>query len=177
MQKLRQKLKQPAGFTLIEMLVCVAVLLLTTQLILLAVQLSVKYYTQSAKEADSQLLCTSLATAVKQELQYAMEIEPAEDGQTFTYYSRAYAHGAGCTLTSAQKQLVVEKAVENAPAVQYPLVGAQMYSNGMGAELSCRWEDAEGRFSVTVRVLSEEGQELTARDFYVYPLCKTVKKS
>ncbi|NLB08173.1 MAG: hypothetical protein GX832_00600 [Clostridiales bacterium] len=63
------------GVTLIELLVTVVLLILVTGIISLAIDLGVRSFNKSNREAEGQILCATLVTAVKNELRYAKNIE------------------------------------------------------------------------------------------------------
>ena len=159
------------GFTLVELLVTIVVMLLVTEIISLCIQLSTKYYTQSVRNSESQTICGALAAAVQEELQYATKVQPqigsSVDGEGFypdyTYYSRARQHGSGCVLVCSDGKLYVRKGTSD-----YALVGSETYTYGMKADMTCRWNQ-DGFFSVSLRVMDGD-KELAAQTFKVYPL-------
>lgn len=164
MKKIIRKLKNNRGFTLFEMLACVVVMLLVTAIITLTIQMGVKHFTRSVQDSESQVLCGALTAAVKEELEYATNVQTSASG--YTYYSRARAHGSGCTLEpNTEGQLSVKKGSQ-----YYPLVGSESYSYDMTADAVIDWDAANHRFSVSLSVKDADGNDLTTESFYVHPL-------
>lgn len=164
MKKIIKKLKNNRGFSLMEMLACIVVMLLVTGIISLTIQMGVKYFTKSVRDSESQVLCGALTTAVKEELEYATNVQATASG--YTYYSRARAHGSGCTIEpNADGQLSVKKG-----SVYYPLVGSESYSYNMTATGIINWDSVNRVFSVTLNILDGDGNDLTNETFSVYPL-------
>lgn len=173
MKKIRNKLKSRKGFTLVELLVTIVVMLLVTEIISMTIQLSVKYYTQSVRSSESQTICGALAVAVQEELQYATKVQAlplgsSPDGEgyytAYTYYSRAREHGSSCELVCKDDgKLYVRKGGKD-----YALVGSETYTYGMKAEMDCRWNQ-DGYFSIDLKVKDGE-KEMASQSFDVYPL-------
>lgn len=164
MKKIIRKLKNNRGFSLMEMLACIVVMLLVTGIITLTIQMGVKYFTVSVRDSESQVLCGALTTAVKEELAYATNVQPSATG--YTYYSRSRAHGSGCTIeANADGQLSVKKGTQ-----YYPLVGSESYSYDMTADANISWDAVNKVFSVTLTVKDGDGNDLTEASFSVFPL-------
>ena len=169
--KSMKKVYNQKGVTLIEMLVTVIVMLLVSEIILLCIQLSTKYYKESVKSSESQTICGSLSLAIQEELQYATKIQPTangaldEDGnyQGFTYYSRARQHGSNCSLVCDDGKIYVRKSGND-----YALLGAKTNSYDLQADMKCRWNPG-GFFSVDLKIMDGE-KELAGETFFVYPL-------
>lgn len=171
MKKILKKRNNRKGFTLVELLVTIVVMLLVTEIISLTIQLSTKYYTQSVRNSESQTICGALAAAVQEELQYATKVQPQTGGTVdaggyypgYTYYSRARQHGSGCVLVCKDGKLYVRKGAND-----YALVGSETYTYDMTADMTCRWNE-NGYFSVSLKVMDGD-KEMAAEDFDVYPL-------
>ena len=169
--KLRKKLRSKKGFTLVELLVTVIVMLLVTEIISLTIQLSVKYYTKSVRASESQVVCSALATAVQEELQYATKISSNTSG--YTYYSRARQHGSGCTIVTDGGKVYIKKGSD-----LYGIVGSKTYTYDLAAALTTSWDDTDKFFDVTIQVGPDADHDgtlesvLATQEFTVYPLNK-----
>lgn len=171
MRKILKKTNSQRGFTLLEMLVTVVVMLMVTAIIILCVQLSTKYYRQSVKQSESYTICGELAAAIQEELQYATKIQPADassydvDGYYtgFHYYSRARQHGSNSTIVCDGGKIYVQKGGNN-----YGIVGSETYTYDLKADLRCRWHP-NGFFQVELKLMSDE-TVMAEETFRVYPL-------
>ena len=77
---MKKKLKSSAGFSLVEMLCAVAVLMLLCVMLNSGLSVAMKTYFDLTAEAETQLLLNSLTNAIAGELRYAHEAGGAEDG-------------------------------------------------------------------------------------------------
>lgn len=80
---MRKKLKDSGGFTLVEMLCAVAILVLLTLMLNTGMQMAMHSYRSITAESETQLLLNSLVDAVANELRCAHEV--TADGGGFTY--------------------------------------------------------------------------------------------
>lgn len=78
---MRKKLKSSAGFSLVEMLCAVAVLMLLCMMVNTGLSAAMKTYFDLTAEAETQLLLNSLTNAIAGELRYAHEAGGGEDGE------------------------------------------------------------------------------------------------
>lgn len=87
MNKLVRKLKQNNGFTLSELLIATLILLLTSAMLVVCIQLGLKQLYKQTQDSEAQMLCTMLSTAIQDELTYASEIETGTTtaGNTITF--------------------------------------------------------------------------------------------
>ena len=173
MRKILKNTNSQKGFTLLEMLVTVVVMLMVTAIIILCVQLSTKYYKQSVKQSESYTICSELAAAIQEELQYATKIQPVDTSALdaegyytgFTYYSRARQHGSNSSIVCDEGKIYVRKGGND-----YGIVGSETYTYDMKADLRCRWHP-NGFFQVELKMMSGE-TVMAEESFRVNPLNK-----
>lgn len=96
---MRKKLKDSGGFTLVEMLCAVAILVLLTLMLNTGMQMAMHSYRAVTAESETQLLLNSLVDAVANELRCAHEVTADEAGG-FTY-------NGGRSLTVSEGRVVV----------------------------------------------------------------------
>lgn len=78
---MKEKLNSSAGFSLVEMLCAVAVLMLLCMMVNTGLSVAMKTYFNLTAEAETQLLLNSLTNAIAGELRYAHEAGGEEDGE------------------------------------------------------------------------------------------------
>ena len=75
------RLRNKKGMSIVELLSAIAVMLLVTVVLVTGVRLGVKAYTKSVSMSEAQILCTTLTTAVNDELRYAGTVHIDESGR------------------------------------------------------------------------------------------------
>lgn len=73
--RLKKKLQSRGGFTLVEMLAAVLILVLLVLILNTGLDLAVKSYRTMTAESETELLMSSLSDAIYDELRYAREID------------------------------------------------------------------------------------------------------
>lgn len=89
-----KKLKTEKGFTLTEMLIAVAILSLLSALLVTGTRLAVKSYAEVTDESNAQVLLSTCATMLRNELSNARDVELSEDGVL------SYKKGESSTITT-----------------------------------------------------------------------------
>lgn len=104
------KKRAKAGFTLVEMLCSVILVILVSIGLANGVQLAVENYTRSIIHSESQVLCETLTTAVSDKLRNCKEISP--DAKPIQFFSEGVGKNssfatdeAGHVLLGNQAQL------------------------------------------------------------------------
>ena len=87
MNKVAKKLKQNNGFTLSELLIATLILLLVSGMLVTCIHLGLKQLYKQTQESEAQILCTTLSTAIQDELSYAgnVETETTSDGEFVSF--------------------------------------------------------------------------------------------
>ena len=161
----RKKLRSRGGFTLTEMLCALIVCLLVCAVITTTLQLSSKFLLSGSRDSEAQILCATLATAVKDELRYAEDVVSDASGQVISFFS--HHHGEGYRFQSdAAGHLVLVK-INGLAEESHPLVGESAYVLDLKAEIEVLHSDM---FQVSLRVLDPDGNALAQQDFAVAPL-------
>ena len=84
---MREKLNSCAGFSLVEMLCAVAVLMLLCVMLNSGLSAAMKTYFGLTAEAETQLLLNSLTNAIAGELRYAYDVEGTDNPSYIPYAS------------------------------------------------------------------------------------------
>ena len=144
------------GFTLVEMLCAIVVLILISGIMATGVGLGVKTLRKSLVNSESQVLCATLRTAVSDELRYAGTTTVSTTGVTF--FSQNYGEYAAYGVNDdGQVTLKGEKII---PSKSYP--------HGIKGEVDIiSYDDQTGIFSVEVTVTDDDGSLLSETDFQV----------
>ena len=148
------RLKDNKGMSIVELLSAIAVMVLVTAMLVTGVRLGVKAYTKSMSEA--QILCTTLTTAVSDELRYAGTINVDNNGNMISFFSQ---NGLG-TFTSDEG--IVQLAGK-------PLLSKSAYPYGLKAEVTVTM-NSNRVFKAKVTVKSKNDIELSGNEFEVKPI-------
>ena len=155
-----KKLKSRAGMTLVELLCVVAILVLVSAMMATGIQLGARSYRQSVTYSDAQMLCSTLTTAVGDELRYARDIE--SDNSFFS------SRGDNCSLIVTEGHLVMQQ-TDGSETQSFPLVPEALYAHGIQiADFTMTPEN--GIFTVTLVISDSAGTALTSTKFQVLPL-------
>lgn len=119
---MRQKLKNASGFSLVEMLCAVAVLMLLCVMLNSGLSAAMKTYFDLTAEAETQLLLNSLTNAIAGELRYAHEAASGADGKP--------AYNGGSTLRLGQDGQVYVGDKELLPKEKDSTKRGGAYKNG-----------------------------------------------
>ena len=153
-----KKLRSRGGFTMVEMLCAVLVLVLASGAMAMEVTFATRTYNDSMATSQAQTLSSTLSTAVKEELRYAEVITAGTDGKNVTYSSLHYGDGASFGVNSdGQVTVKGEK-----------LLSSAAYDAGMTASTDITY--INGLFSAVITVKSSKGAELAESTFSVRPL-------
>lgn len=115
---MREKLKREEGLTLVEMLAAVVILILLGLMLNTGLQMAVRSYHSLTAEAETQLLASTLADALADDLRYARDVVTGnaetvtnEDGTTTevypldTYTSDSYGTNTAIEAQSGDGQV------------------------------------------------------------------------
>jgi prepilin-type N-terminal cleavage/methylation domain-containing protein len=159
MKKLKKRAKR--GFTLIEILCAVVILLLLSLLMVAGVRVAVKSLNIEMQHSESQILCSSLRTIVNDELRYAGSIDMS--GTEIAFFSQNYGEKVTFTTDEEGHVLLGEDKV----------LSTKSYPYGMRAEVTVSSYDTESRiFDASVKVTNEDGDLLAEATFQVKQLNK-----
>lgn len=84
--------KRCAGFTLVEMLCAVVVLILVSMLMAVGIRLGVESYVTSVSSSEAQVLCSTLRTAVSDELRYSGSVQLDGSGVPTGFFSQSFSN-------------------------------------------------------------------------------------
>lgn len=168
---MKKKLRRKDGLTLTELLCVLVIVVLIGAVIATGVSLGLRTYERSVTYSEAQTLCSTLRTAISDELRYAGTVSVAEDGSV-RYFSRSYGQNASLYADGQSGQLTVETP-DNLSAPVHKLLPSRTYPYGLRAALTIGYSEPEGIFHVTLQVLSRQGESLSETEFDVERLNKS----
>ena len=148
------------GFTLVELLCAIVVLLLVSALMVTGIQLGIRALNKSVSASEARVLCSTLQTTVSDELRYAGTTQ--RDGNAITFFSQNYSgEGVGFSADEEGHVLLGEK----------KLLPNNAYPHGLRATVQLTDYDSGRRvFSVAVTVTNASGTVLAETAFEVRQL-------
>ena len=156
--------RKNGGFTLVELLSTIVVLLLISALMATGIQLAVRTMRRSVTASEAQVLCSTLKTVVSDELRYSGTIQQTQDELSF--FSQNY--GESVSFSQNEDGHVLLGGNKLLPAKSYP--------DGMQAAVTIESYEPEKRvFSVRVAVSSRTGEALAEASFQVKQLNEPVE--
>lgn len=160
-----KKLNNKKGVTLIELLVTLVLLVLVTGIITLAIDLGVRSFKKSNREAEGQILCATLATSVKDELRYAKNIT-GTDLSTLKFFSTNLSL-KNCSFSvmdkdgqSAESGFIMLSTSKGVDDLEYDLVPKKTYVYDLKAKFTEFKRDAtqpKPTFEVGIQVVAQDG--------------------
>ena len=151
--------RKNAGFTLVEMLCAVIVLLLVSALMAVGVQLATKAYSREITHSEAQVLLSTLRTTVSDELRYAGTTEVS--GSTITFFSQTYGDDASFSVDENGQVLLKNN----------KLLSKNAYPYGIKAQVNLTAYDSTSRiFTVEITVNDSDGSPLGSSAFQVKKL-------
>ena len=133
---MRKKYKSQRGFTLVEMLACVIVLLLVGLLCSTGLNLALDSYQRSVYESNSQMLESTLDTYLGDILRHARSVSSSTDGEgneiiSFTNGTYQIYEGYICVLSEEQKNGGVFLIYKDAEAEPTLMVSSNVYGGDL----------------------------------------------
>lgn len=153
------KKRAKAGFTLVEMLCSVVLVILVSIGLANGVQLAVESYTRSIIHSESQVLCETLTTAVSDKLRNCKEISP--NAVPLQFFCEGVGKNSSFASDSDGHVLLGNQAqlAQN----EQKLLPDRAYPYGIRASVEVKEYDAQNRvFTVTVRVTDKAQTETLA---------------
>ena len=153
------KIKSKKGFTLVEMLCTVIVLLLITSLMAVGVQLAVRSLRTLVMDSESQVLCSTIRASVSDELRYSGTT--TVNGGNISFFSQNYGEGVEYS-TNEDGQILLGG---------NKILSSKSYTYDMRASVTLKSYDSTSKiFSVSVKVTDSDGNLLASSDFQVQRL-------
>ena len=120
---LKKKLSHSKGFSLVEMLFSILILMLSTTVIIQCFNLGVGNMVKETRASEAELLCSALTSSLQNELTYAQNIK-IKDGKLDTYFSASRRMGEGSRIVLDEGMLIIKTNDD-----KYPLVASSNYTS------------------------------------------------
>ena len=174
-RRLRKRIKRSKGFTLVEVLFSILILMLSTTVILQCFNLGMGHFISQTRSSEAQLLCSALTSSLQNELTYARDIK-ITDGKLDTYFSSSRRMGEGSQIVVENGEVKIKIKGSTDPDDIYPLVASSNYlaKNRKGADGSgyflkaylkdnaITWDGTNNSFNITIWVDDANKAALTA---------------
>ena len=160
-------LRTQSGFTLVEMLCAIIVLLLISGLMAVGVQLATNTYAKEVSYSEAQVLCATLRTNVSDELRYSGTTTVSDTGE-ISFFSQNYGEGVSFSTNEDGHVLLGENKLLSDKAYPY---ATKAYVNVTSYDATTRI------FKVSVEVTDAQGSTLATSDFEVGQLNKPAQTS
>ena len=159
---MKRKCRSKRGFTLTELLAAVAILGLLSAAVATGVPVAVRAYRQVTTSAEAGVLCSTLSTALSDELRFATNPRNTESGLVFD----SPVFGAGVSVGKAE--VTAGTLVQQVVTVGGTrLLGDKAYSSGLSAEAAVSYD---GLYEIQITVSDATGRLWAAAAFSVAPL-------
>lgn len=161
------RMRDSRGFTLVEMLCAVVILILLGLLINTGLNLAMRSYRDVTAQSEAELLLSTLSDALTDELRYARDVKPQGDG-SIQFHSHRYNYEGldyteirvqGGKLYAGDYQMVPDGAYYHGA---YEIPNA---SDPEGPGLTVEYTD--GLFTVELKVTQAEGTISAGTEFTV----------
>ena len=191
LNRLRSKLKGCRGFTLVEMIATLAIVVLVTMVVGTGMAFAATEFARSMELSEAKVLQSTLSNAIGNELTATQEIHSATKTVTETvggkdhtvyelgsYFSKSF--GDNCELKAMKDGAPASYGqiyqVNSEDGDKRPLLSSSTYTRGLQASVSVKYADGlkepvHGRFSVTLGIYNDKGDliiEDTVFDFVPY---------
>lgn len=154
------------GFTLVEMLCTVVILLLVSSMVTVGIRLAVDNYITSITASESQELCTAILDGVSDELRYCTVKDWADTASRKGPLFQSDRHAGDRSIAVDEKGQVIVKA-ENKKAEDTfrdeALLPSKSYPNGMRAEMTLTSDRDRNLVRVEVKITDAKGKKLIQR--------------
>ena len=120
-RNLKKILLKNKGFTLVEVLLSLIILMLSTTIIIQCFNLGMANVIKQTRSSQAQLLCSALTSSLQNELTYARDIKLTRE-KLDTYYSSSRGMGENCRIVVNSGEIKI-KSGDN----EYPLVSSANY--------------------------------------------------
>lgn len=164
-----KKIISKKGFTLVELLCVIVVMILVSAGMIMGIRFGIKAYSETVAISEAQVLCRTLSTLIKDDLRYVSV--RVEDGEYKGFFSSNYGEGDeedpyNFSVNSDGYVVVGNATKENL------IVSKASYTHNSEAQLDLQYDLIKEEFSVILKIVDDTGNELAKSEFIVIPINK-----
>lgn len=153
------KRNRKSGFTLVEMLCSIVVMLLVTIGVATGVQLAMRSYAKSVSNSEAQALCATLTSAVSDKLRNSGTVDATTN--PITFFCPEVGKAASFSQNDQGQVMLNDQ----------KLLPSRTYPHGMKAQVVIeRFDSSSNTFDVSIQVTDSTGKKLSGNDFQVKAL-------
>lgn len=153
------------GFTLVEMLCTIVIMLLVSAAVTVGIRLAVQSYADSITHSESQSLCSAVMDAVSDEVRYDTIVQwpDGQEGSMLVFRSRRYTGERYLDVDGNGRVIVIPVDQTDPDRKIQELLPSKAYSNGMRAELTLTPDRSRNLVRVEIQITDKNGRLLAER--------------
>ena len=178
------KLKDKTGFTMVELLVAMLIMLLATGALTMTINLAIKHFYKSVQESEAQVLCATLTEFVEDELSFATVMTSSPDswsggthnmGNGIAFYTETASSYArvGDSTGETYGQLVISgdnyagNFFKAANSASYEVGNVRHYD--LAESMSLKWTG--NHYEVVIKIVDKDDHSVLSKaEFTVKPV-------
>lgn len=167
-----RKLRDQKGFSMVESLCVVIVLLLVSAVIMTGTRFATETFTKSVSLSEAQVLCSTLKTVIGDELRSTSTVFVDNEGNVKGIFSTHYgsAGAGGMSSFGAINKEGAETSIGELTLGGEKMLSSTAYTYGAQASVSVSYAEAEKCFTATLTVYDRAGEEVKTTEFEVMPV-------
>ena len=173
-----KKLNNCSGFTLVEMLVTLVIVIMVSTMMAEVVKLGVDQYERSLRSSESKVLCSTISTILTSELSYTQEVHVDSSGNVTKFQSQNFAINNNLSMvdtdgsgTNGYGEIVLANCEDSSEVRN--ILGTGSYTRGLLAKVTTlTYNSAEHCFHVVLSI-GLNGSEYMSYPFDVINVNRT----
>lgn len=153
---MKSKLRSKAGMTLSETLVALAIVALIGVAMTVGITSASHIYRNATLAADAETLCSTIMTALEDELRFARNITEVTDGTNTTVEFDSDVFGAGASVFIDEGRIKIKNKIQ-ANGSSYSLLSDAAYTDGLKASNAAISLNHDGTATINVKVEKTQG--------------------
>ncbi len=152
-----KKLRNIRGLTMVELLCCILILLLSSALVALGANLAIRTYRECMESSEAQVLCSTLTTAISDKLRYCGSVTESTDGG----FSQIFIQNVGNVEGEGEAFQIAEDGTVTLGSAK--LLGSGVYPRNLKVS-KLEMSYASRVFTVTLEIADQNGNVLAKNE-------------